>query len=158
MNIAPRRLPPSTRSAARLGAVQALYQMDLAGTDVGEVLAQFSARVMGENFEDGQCGEADFRLLREIAEGVVREQRDIDVSLDATLDKQWPLIRLDSTVRAILRAGAYEIMFMNHVPAKAAITEYVQVAEAFFDDREPRFINGVLDRLARDRRPAEFAA
>jgi N utilization substance protein B len=158
VNVTPRRLPPAKRTAARLGAVQALYQMDLAGTDIGEVLAQFSARVMGENFEDGQCGEADFRLLREIVDGVVREQRGIDVSLDAALDKEWPLTRLDSTVRAILRAGTYEIMFMSQVPAKATITEYVHVAEAFFEDREPRFVNGVLNRLARDRRPSEFAA
>ena len=149
---------PSGRSAARLAAVQALYQMDLSGSDVGETLAQFSARASGENFEDGQCGEADYRHLREVVDGVVREQMAIDPAVDRILDKGWPLHRLDSTVRAILRAGAYQLMFMERVPARVAISEYVDVADAFFERDEPRFVNGVLDRLARLSRPAEFQA
>ena len=152
------KFPPARRSAARLGAVQALYQMDLSGSDVGETLAQFSSRAMGENFEDGQCGEADYRHLREVVDGVVREQKAIDPAVDQILDKAWPLHRLDSTVRAILRAGAYELMFMDRVPARVAISEYVDVADAFFGTEEPRFVNGVLDRLARLKRPQEFAA
>jgi N utilization substance protein B len=151
-----RRVPPAGRSAARLGAVQALYQMDLAGTDVGETLAQFSVRSAGENFEDGDCGEADYRHLREVVDGTVREQGAIDPAVDALLDKGWPLHRLDATVRAILRAGAYELMFLEKVPARVAISEYVDVASAFFDSEEQNFINGVLDRLARSRRPQEF--
>ena len=107
--------PPARRTAARLGAVQALYQMDISGSDVGETLAQFSSRAMGEDFENGQCG-------------------------------------------AILRAGAFELMFMPQVPAKAAISEYVDVADAFFGPDEPRFVNGVLNQLARQARPAEFPA
>lgn len=146
------------RSAARLGAVQALYQMDIAGTDVGETLAQFSTRVMGEDFEGGQCGEADYRHLKEVVDGVVREQKAIDPAVDQILDKAWPLHRLDSTVRAILRAGAYELMFMARVPARVAISEYVDVADAFFGEEEPRFVNGVLNNLARARRPDEFKA
>ncbi len=146
------------RSAARLGAVQALYQMDLSGSDVGETLAQFSSRVMSENFEDGQCGEADYRHLKDVVNGVVREQKAIDPAVDQILDKAWPLHRLDSTVRAILRAGAYELMFMDRVPARVAISEYVDVADAFFGAEEPRFVNGVLDRLARQKRPQEFPA
>jgi N utilization substance protein B len=152
------KYPRERRSAARLGAVQALYQMDLSGSDVGETLAQFSARVMGENFEDGQCGEADYRHLKDVVDGVVREQKTIDPAVDQILDKAWPLHRLDSTVRAILRAGAYELMFMDRVPARVAISEYVDVADAFFGTEEPRFVNGVLDRLARLKRPQEFAA
>lgn len=152
-----RRAKPASRAAARLGAVQALYQMDLAGTDVGETLAQFSARAAGEDFEGGQCGEADYRHLREVVDGVVREQKVIDPTVDKILDKAWPLHRLDSTVRAILRAGAYELMFMSRVPARVAISEYVDVADAFFEREEPRFVNGVLDKLARQRRPGEFA-
>jgi len=152
------RPPPARRSAARLGAVQALYQMDLSGSGVGETLAQFSARAMGENFEDGDCGEADYKHLREVVDGVVREQKAIDPAVDHILDKAWPLHRLDSTVRAILRAGAYELMFMDRVPARVAISEYVDVADAFFGEEEPRFVNGVLDRLARQTRPREFAA
>jgi N utilization substance protein B len=153
-----RRSRPVARSAARLGAVQALYQMDLAGTDVGEVLAQFSARTAGEAFEEGQCGEADYKLLKEIVDGTVREQRTIDPMVEKSLDPKWPLVRLDATLRAILRAAVYEILFMENVPARVTISEYVDVAHAFFGEEEPRFVNGVLDRLARQRRPQEFGA
>ena len=153
-----KKYPRERRSAARLGAVQALYQMDLSGSDVGETLAQFSSRASGENFEDGQCGEADYRHLKEVVDGVVREQKAIDPIVDKLLDKDWPLHRLDSTVRAILRAGAYELMFMDRVPAKVAISEYVDVADAFFGAEEPRFVNGVLNQLARQQRPKEFKA
>ena len=153
-----RRAAPIKRAAARLGAVQALYQMDIAGSDVGETLAQFSARATGDDFDGGQCGEADYKFLKEIVDGTVREQSAIDPIVDALLDKGWPMHRLDATVRAILRAAAYELMFMEKVPARVAISEYVDVASAFFEGEEPGFINGVLDRLARQRRPAEFAA
>lgn len=153
-----RRPKPVARAAARLGAVQALYQMDIGGTDLGETLAQFSSRVVGDDFDDGQCGEADYKHLREVVDGVVREQKAIDPFVDRILDKSWPIHRLDSTVRAILRAGAYELMFMDKVPARVAISEYVDVASAFFDKEEPNFVNGVLDKLARMRRPDEFAA
>lgn len=153
-----RRGKPVERAAARLGAVQALYQMDISGSDVGETLAQFSSRAAGDNFDDGDCGEADYKHLREVVDGVVREQKTIDPQVDKILDKAWPLHRLDATVRAILRAGAYEIMFMERVPARVAISEYIDVADAFFDKEEPRFVNGVLDRLARLRRPDEFKA
>lgn len=151
-----RRQPPAARSAARLGAVQALYQMDLAGTDVAEVLAQFSTRASGDDFDLGQCGEADYKFLKEIVDGVVREQLNVDPVLSELLVKDWPLPKLDTTVRAILRAGAYELMFMDRVPARVAVSEYVELAHAFFDGEEARFVNGVLDRLARARRPAEF--
>lgn len=153
-----KRGKPVERAAARLGAVQALYQMDIAGTDVGETLAQFSSRAAGDDFEDGQCGEADYKHLREVVDGVVREQPTIDPAVDRILDSNWPLHRLDTTVRAILRAAAYELMFMEKVPARVAISEYVDVAAAFFGDEEPKFVNGVLDRLARHRRPDEFDA
>ena len=152
----PRRKPPVARSAARLGAVQALYQMDLAGTDVGEVLAQFSSRAAGDAFDEGQCGPADFPFLKEVVDGVVREQRTIDPAVNRLLDKSWPLARLDATLRAILRAAAYEIMFMENVPARVAINEYLDVAHAFFDEQEPKLLNGVLNTLARQRRPDEF--
>lgn len=130
--------------------------MDLAGSDVGETLAQFSSRAAGDDFDGGQCGEADYKFLKEIVDGAVREQAAIDPELDRILDKTWPIHRLDATVRAILRAGAYEVMFMERIPARVAISQYVDVASAFFEIEEPKFINGVLDRLARDRRPLEF--
>ncbi len=154
----PRR-PPTEKSAARLGAVQALYQMDLAGTDVGETLAQFSARVSGNNFENGETGIADYKHLREVVEGVVREQELLDPHIDKILDTGWPLHKLDTTVRAIIRAASYEIWFMDQIPARVAISEYLSVADAFFENGEElKFINGILNTLARRRRPEEFAA
>ena len=152
------RKAPIARSAARLGAVQALYQMDIGGVDLGETLAQFSSRATGDDFDDGQCGEADYKHLREVVEGAVREQLLIDPTVDKLLDAEWPLHRLDATLRAILRAGAFEIMFKENVPGKVAINEYVNVAGAFYEGDEPGFANAVLNKLARQRRPEEFAA
>jgi transcription antitermination protein NusB len=152
----PRRSPVA-RSAARLGAVQALYQMDVGGIDIGETLAQFSSRVQGSNFDNGDCGEADFKHLRQIVEGVVAEQTLLDPRTDKMLMAEWPLHRLDATVRAIIRAGVFELWFMDKVPARVAISEYVDVASAFFPDgEEPPFVNGVLNKMARERRPEEF--
>ena len=145
-----RRPRPIARSAARLGAVQALYQMDIAGTDVGEVLAQFSARASGDSFDEGQCGEADYKLLKEIVDGVVREQPIIDPTVNRTLDAKWPLTRLDVTLRSILRAGAYELVARTDVPVATVIGEYLDVAKAFYDARETGFVNGLLDALAKE--------
>ncbi len=141
------------RSSARLGAVQALYQMDLAATDLADVLAEFSSVRIGEQFENGQIGSADQKFLRDLIEGVVRDQRLIDQTLEGCLAEGWTLGRLDSTARAILRAGAYELMFRSDIPVKVTISEYVDVARAFFEKTETAFINGVLDALARNRRP-----
>jgi transcription antitermination protein NusB len=146
-----------SRSSARLGAVQALYQMDIAGTDFVEVLAQFCAGRIGEIFEDGECGEADFAFLKDIVEGVVREQGEVDRQVNGHLAAGWRLARLDSTLRAVLRAGAYELMFRLDVPARVTISEYVDVAHAFFEGDEPRVVNGVLDALARKHRPSELS-
>jgi transcription antitermination protein NusB len=152
----PRR-SPIARSAARLGAVQALYQMDVGGIDLGETLAQFSSRAQGQNFDNGDCGEADFKHLRQVVEGVVAEQTLLDPQTDKMLMGEWPLHRLDATVRAILRAGVFELWFLEKVPARVAISEYVDVAAAFFPEgEEPAFVNGVLNKMARDRRPDEF--
>ena len=152
------RKPPIAKSAARLGAVQALYQMDLAASDLGETLAQFATRARGDDFDDGQCGEADYKHLREVVEGTVREQALIDVTVDKQLDKDWPIHRVNAILRAVLRAGAFELMFKENVPAKVAINEYVNVASAFFDKEEPALANAVLNALARARRPEEFTA
>ena len=123
--------------------------MDLAQTDVEEVLAQFSTRTSSENFEEGNVEGADFAFLRDIVEGVVREQRTIDPKISESLAPGWSLERLESIMRAILRAGAYELMFRDDVPARAAISEYVDVAQAFYEGDQPGFVNGVLDKLAR---------
>jgi N utilization substance protein B len=129
--------------------VQALYQMDLAQTDVGEVLAQFSTRTTRSNFDDGNVEGADFAFLKDIVEGVVREQLAIDPKISESLAPGWSLSRLESIMRAMLRAGAYELMFRDDIPAKAVISEYIDVAHAFYDGDQPGFVNGVLDRLAR---------
>ncbi len=152
------RKPPIAKSAARLGAVQALYQMDLATSDLGETLAQFATRATGDDFDAGQCGEADYKHLREVVEGTVREQALIDVTVDKQLDKDWPIHRVNAILRAVLRAGAFELMFKENVPAKVVINEYVNVASAFFDKEEPAMANAVLNALARARRPQEFQA
>jgi N utilization substance protein B len=143
------RRRPVRRSAARLAAVQALYQMDLAQTDVGEVLAQFSTRTARPDFDDGNVEGADFAFLKNIVEGVVREQRSIDPKINESLAPGWSLSRLESIMRAMLRAGTYELMFRDDIPAKAVISEYIDVAHAFYDGDQPGFVNGVLDRLAR---------
>jgi N utilization substance protein B len=143
------RRRPVRRSAARLAAVQALYQMDLAQTEVGEVLAQFSTRTAGKNFDEGNIEGAEFAFLKNIVEGVVREQRTIDAKISQSLAADWPLERLELILRAILRAGAYELMFRNDVPGRTVISEYVDVGRAFYEGDQPGFVNAVLDKLAR---------
>ncbi|HHI82508.1 MAG TPA: transcription antitermination factor NusB [Rhizobiales bacterium] len=137
------------RSAARLGAVQALYQMEVARRGVDAVLAEYGVSRIGETFEDGDCGNADADFLKDTVRGVLREQRTLDMKLNEFLVDGWKLPRLDATMRAILRAGAYELQFRKDVPPPVTITEYVDVAKAFFDDTEAKFVNGVLDRYAR---------
>lgn len=150
---APRAAP---LSAARLAAVQALYQMDLAGTDVNDVVAEFAAhRFDPEGDEDGPRS-VDPAFFSDILTGVVREQRRIDPLLAGHLAQGWRLARLDSTLRAILRSAAYEILHRPDVPARVVINEYVDVAHAFFEDEEPKVVNGILDRFARAMRAAEF--
>jgi len=141
------------RSAARLGAVQALYQMDIAETDLADVLADYGSGRLGAEFDDGQCGDADFGFLKSIVEGVVTDQVLIDKKINECLGSGWTLARLEATSRAILRAGGFELMFREDVPPKVAISEYVEVAKAFFDGREPGFINASLDALARKCHP-----
>lgn len=145
------------RTAARLGAVQALYQMDLVQSDLSDILAEFGASRLGEDFEGGQCGMADFAFLRDLVTGVIREQRVIDPALNACLAENWALSRLDSTLRAILRAAAYEIVARRDVPVRVVINEYLDITHAFFEDDEPGFVNGVLDRLAHSHRADELA-
>jgi N utilization substance protein B len=148
--------PHAARTAARLAAVQALYQMDLAGTDANVVLKQFEERAKGDNLDNGECGTVDRIFLDRLVNGTVKRQRKLDPAINAALDPDWPLTRIDSTLRAILRAGAYEIMFRPDVEARTIIWEYVELARDFFDGAESGLVNGVLDRLARERRPNEF--
>lgn len=146
----------SGRSAARLAAVQALYQMDVAQTDLDDVIEEFVEHRLGQEVEGVLYHEAEQPHFDDVVRGVVREQRDIDTRINEALAKGWVLARLDSTLRAVLRAGTYEIQRCKDVPSKVIINEYVDVAHAFFEGDEPGVVNAVLDRLAHALRPQEF--
>ena len=143
----------SSRSAARLAAVQALYQMDMTGIDLSEVIAEFEAHRLGQDIEGLQYADTEATFFRDLVEGVVREQLRIDPLIDKQLAEGWRLARVDSILRAILRAGAYEILVRGDVPARVVISEYVDIAHAFFAGEEPKVVNGILDRLGHTARP-----
>jgi transcription antitermination protein NusB len=145
------------RGAARLAAVQALYQMDIAGTGLNEILAQFESHWLGREVEGAQYLPAEAAYFRAIVEGVVREQLKLDPLIDKALSEGWPLKRIETVLRAVLRAGAYELDRRSDVPARIVISEYVDVANAFVDRDETGLVNAVLDQLARQLRPGEFA-
>jgi N utilization substance protein B len=144
------------RSAARLAAVQALYQMDVAGSGVADVLAEFESHWIGQEVEGIEYKPAEADFFRDIVGGVVREQRDLDPQVDRALSEGWPLKRIDAILRAILRAGAYELSRRPDIPPRVTITEYVDVAHAFLERDEAGMVNAVLDRLARAIRGAEL--
>ncbi|MFT0859028.1 transcription antitermination factor NusB [Ancylobacter sp. G4_0304] len=152
----PENHKPLRKSAARLNAVQALYQMDVAATPLTEILAQFESHWIGQEIEGDEIAPADLTLFRDIVGGVVREQRSIDPVLDAALVRGWPLKRIETVLRAVLRAGAYELAGRPDVPARVVIAEYVNVAAAFLDRDETGMVNAVLDGLAREQRAGEF--
>lgn len=152
------RRPANQRGAARLAAVQALYQMDVGGASLPDVIAEFETYRLGKELDGDQYRDADRAFFRDIVAGVVRDQRGLDPAIDAALSPDWPLARLDTTLRAILRAGAFELASRPDVPGRVVISEYVEVAKAFFEEEVPGMVNGVLDTLARKLRPAEFAA
>jgi N utilization substance protein B len=145
------------RSRARLAAVQALYQMDVAGTDLNEVIDEFKTLRLGRDVEDSDVAGADPDHFTRILNGVVRRQRELDPMIDQQLASGWRLVRVDAILRAILRAGGFELMELTDVPARVVISEYVDVAHAFFEADEPRVVNGVLDQIARRVRPGELA-
>ncbi|WP_333825526.1 transcription antitermination factor NusB [Pinisolibacter sp.] len=154
---APRDVKPANkRGAARLAAVQALYQMEIAGTELGDVVAEFENFRLGREIDGDTYREADPEFFREIVAGVVAYQRDIDPRVDTTLVEGWPLKRIDVTLREILRAGSFELLKRKDIPARVVIAEYVDVAKAFFGEDEPRIVNAVLDKIARTLRTTEF--
>ncbi|WP_421724085.1 transcription antitermination factor NusB [Bauldia sp.] len=150
--------PANRRGAARLAAVQALYQMDIAEATLPMVIAEFEAHRLGREVDGDQYRQADPVFFRDIVSGVVRDQRDLDPQIHKALTPGWPLTRIDATLRAVLRSGAYELASRPDIPARVIITEYVDVARAFFDADAAGMVNAVLDTLARDRRSAEFLA
>lgn len=146
----------ASRSAARLSAVQALYQMDMAGIDASDVVTEFEQHRLGDIAKSIGAPEADSALFKDIVLGVVREQQAIDPVLDAHLAEGWRLARVDSILRAILRSAAFELALRDDIPAKVVINEYVDIAHAYFGPEEPKVVNGILDQLARSRRTQEF--
>lgn len=154
--MAKRAKSTEARHAARIAGVQALYQMDMAGTDLNAVIDEFTSYRFTQ--DTGEYGKhpPDATFFAELVRGVVRRQREIDPEVDQQLAIGWRLVRIDSIVRAILRAAVFELIERLDVPARVVINEYINVAHAFFDDDEPKVVNGVLDRLARKYRADEF--
>ena len=143
-----------SRSAARLAAVQALYQQDMEGTPVARLLKEFHDHRLGATIEDAQYHEAERDFFDDIVTGANDRNEEIDGLISARLVEGWTLERLDRPMRAILRAGAYELIARPDVPVASVITEYVDVAHAFYDKRESGFVNGLLDAIAKQARPA----
>lgn len=150
--------PANKRGVARLAAVQALYQMDIGGAPLTNVVSEFTAFRLGKEIDGEQYREADEQWFKHIVAGVVADQKFLDPYIHTALKEDWPLKRIDSLLRAILRSGSYELLRRKDVPAKVIISEYIDVAKAFFEDDEPGLVNGVLDRLAHELRSPEFDA
>jgi N utilization substance protein B len=140
------------RSVARLAAVQALYQMEVSGAGVDSVIREFSEHRFDRDVEGQQLAAADETFFAELAKGVVTNQAKIDQGVVKRLASGWRLERLDATARAVLRAGAFELMYRPDVPTEVVINEYVEIAKSFFEGPESGFINGALDAIARDAR------
>lgn len=145
-----------SRSRARLAAVQALYQMDMAGTDLNEVIDEFKTLRLCQDAEDDAVAGADAEHFTQVLNGVVRRQRELDPLIDQQLATGWRLVRVDAILRAILRAGGFELLERADIPARVVISEYIDVARAFFEADEPRVVNGVLDQMARKLRQGEL--
>lgn len=144
------------RSAARLFAVQALFQMETTGQTVEGVIKEFEDFRFGEVFDDHEMAEGDRDTFQGLVDGAVNEQAKIDQSTDRALVAKWPLGRIDPTLRALFRAAGAELL-AQQTPPKVVITEFVDVARAFFaDGKEPQFVNAVLDHMAREAQPEAF--
>lgn len=145
------------RSNARLAAVQALYQMEIAAKGLNEVFAEFESFWMGREIEGDQYKPAEGKLFRTLVEGVLAEQVAIDRKVDQLLADGWPLKRIEAIMRAVLRVGAFELIYRSETPVRVAISEYVDIASAFLERDEVGMVNAVLDRLAKETRAEELA-
>lgn len=137
------------RAAARLGAVQALYQYDMEATLLATLLDEFHRHRLGAEIEDMQFIEAEVAFFDDVVKGVIARRDEIDAEISSKLAEGWSITRLDKTMLQILRCGAYELMARADVPTATVINEYLDVAHAFFDAREAKFANGVLDSVAK---------
>ncbi|WP_394658763.1 transcription antitermination factor NusB [uncultured Novosphingobium sp.] len=137
------------RAAARLAAVQALYQFEMESTPQAQLLDEFHRHRLGAEIDDDQYAEAEVAFFDNVVTGVIARRDEIDGLLSAKLAQGWSLPRLDRTMLQILRAGTWELIARPDVPTASAISEYLDVAHAFFDARETKFVNGVLDGVAK---------
>ena len=138
------------RAAARRAAVQALYQLDMEGTPMAQLLDEFHRHRLGAEIEGDQYAEAEVAFFDDTVKGVYARHEEIDALLSARLAEGWSLERLDRTMLQVLRAGTWELLARADVPVATTISEYVDVAHAFFEKREAKFVNGVLDAVAKD--------
>lgn len=145
------------RSIARLGAVQALYQLALnPGLGAEVVVAEFQHHRLGREIDGELYGEADEALFADIVRGVAQHRERLDETIAVSLSEEWPLHRLETILRLILEAGAYELAYRPDIPPRVTLSEYIAIAHAFFDGKEPGLANGVLNRLARALRADEL--
>ncbi len=140
------------RSAARLAAVQALYQMDMERVGLAPLLEEFHTHRLGAEIEDAQYARADRAFFDDLVSGVDARRAEIDALIETKLGTTWKLSRLDKTMLQILRAGTYELLARADVPRASVIDEYVDLAHAFFDAKDAKFVNGLLDSIAREKR------
>jgi N utilization substance protein B len=143
-----------SRSAARLAAVQALYQQEMEGTPTARLLHEFHDHRLGATIEGETYAEAEVSFFDDLVEGALARRDEIDALIADRLAQGWSLDRLDKPMKAILRVGAYELIARPDVPMASVISEYVDVADAFYDSREKGFVNGLLDAIAKAARPA----
>jgi transcription antitermination protein NusB len=143
-----------SRSAARLAAVQALYQQEMEGTPTARLLHEFHHHRLGATIEGDTYAEAEIGFFDDLVEGTLARRDEIDALIGERLAQGWSLDRLDKPMKAILRVGAYELIARPDVPMASVISEYVDVADAFYDAREKGFVNGLLDAIAKAARPA----
>jgi N utilization substance protein B len=152
MTAAPSNHRSVARSTARLAAVQALYQQQMEGTVLAKLLDEFHQHRLGKEIDEDYYADAEVDFFDDIVSGVDARREEIDDLLIGKLADGWTLARLDKTMLQILRCGAYELLARADVPVAAAINEYVDVAKAFFDDREAKFVNGILDAVGKEAR------
>lgn len=141
-----------SRSAARLAAVQALYQQEMEPKPIPQLLHEFHQHRIGATIDGDELAEAEIDFFNDLVRGVEARRDDIDARIEAKLAEGWKLERLDRPMRAILRAGTYELIARNDVPVGSVISEYLDVAHAFFDKKEVAFVNGLLDGIAKEAR------
>ena len=139
-----------SRSAARLAAVQALYQHEMEKTPIPQLLHEFHHHRLGATIEDVEYADAEVDFFDDVVAGAEARREEIDERIAARLSEGWSLARLDRPMKAILRAGTYELIARIDVPTGSIISEYVDVAKAFYDKKEAAFVNGLLDAVAKD--------